>query len=351
MPVRTVLICTTQVPFTTGGAESHVRGLREAFERAGYEAEVAALPFSWNPPDEIVRSTIAWRLLTVTEANGRPIDLVIGMKFPAYLVEHPNKVLWILHQHRSAYNLRGTVFDDLSTHADGPLVRAFIQRCDDRFIPHARKVFANSRAVADRLRRYNGIASEPLYHPPPRAADLRAGTSGDYVLYPSRVEPQKRQHLLIEAMRLCKTPVRAVLAGSVRDPDETAAAIARANVADRVTVTGRVDERRLIDLYADALAVAYLPFDEDLGYVPLEGMAAAKPVITVSDAGGGSEFVEDGGTGYVTDASPAAIAQRLDELYADRTRAAGLGRRGRDKYDALNLSWDAVVERLIAAGS
>lgn len=351
MPIRTILICTTQVPFTTGGAESHVRGLREALERAGYDADVAALPFNWNPPDEIVRSTIAWRLMKVTESNGRPIDLVIGMKFPAYLVEHPNKVLWILHQHRSAYNLRGTVFDDLSTHAEGPLVRAFIQRCDDRFIPHARKVFANSRAVADRLLRYNGIESEPLYHPPPRAADLRAGASGDYVLYPSRVEPQKRQHLLIEAMRLVKTPVRAVLVGSVRDPDETAAAIARANVGDRVTVTGRVDERRLIDLYADALAVAYLPFDEDLGYVPLEAMAAAKPVITSSDAGGGSEFVEDGQTGYVIDGSPVAIAQRLDELYADRTKATSFGRRGRDKYDALNLTWDAVVERLVAAGS
>ena len=351
MAIRTILICTTQVPFTTGGAESHVRGLREAFERAGYDAEVAALPFNWNPPDEIVRSTMAWRLLKVTESNGRPIDLVIGMKFPAYLVEHPNKVLWILHQHRSAYNLRGTAFDDLSPHADGPLVRAFIQQCDDRLIPHARKVFANSRAVADRLRRYNGIESEPLYHPPPRVADLRPGAPGDYVLYPSRVEPQKRQHLLIEAMRLVKTPVRAVLAGSVRDPEETEAAIERAGVADRVTVTGWVDERRLIDLYADALAVAYLPFDEDLGYVPLEAMVAAKPVITASDAGGGSELVEDGETGYVTDGSPAAIAQRLDELYADRVRAVGFGRRGRDKYDALNLTWEAVVQRLVAAGS
>ena len=45
--IRNVLICTTQVPFTTGGAESHVEGLRVALIQAGYNAEVVALPFKW----------------------------------------------------------------------------------------------------------------------------------------------------------------------------------------------------------------------------------------------------------------------------------------------------------------
>src|SRR5437763_16467415 len=93
MTIRNILICTTQVPFTTGGAESHVEGLRRALTEAGYNAEVAALPFKWYPPAEIMRGTLAWRLLDVTEANGKAIDLVVGMKFPAYAVAHPRKVL------------------------------------------------------------------------------------------------------------------------------------------------------------------------------------------------------------------------------------------------------------------
>ena len=91
MPIRNVLICTTQVPFTTGGAESHVEGLRRALVGAGYNAEVAALPFKWYPPSEIVRGALAWRMLDVTEANGKPIDLVVGMRFPAYAVAHPRR--------------------------------------------------------------------------------------------------------------------------------------------------------------------------------------------------------------------------------------------------------------------
>src|SRR5204863_338334 len=81
--------------------------------------DVATLPFKWYPPREIIRSTLAWRMLDVTEANGKPVDMVIGMKFPAYLVEHPRKVLWVIHQYRAAYDMAGTDYDDLAGYADG----------------------------------------------------------------------------------------------------------------------------------------------------------------------------------------------------------------------------------------
>ncbi|HEY0173537.1 MAG TPA: glycosyltransferase family 4 protein [Pyrinomonadaceae bacterium] len=349
MPIRNILICTTQVPFTTGGAESHVEGLRRAFVAAGYDAEVAALPFKWYPPSEIMRGALAWRLLDVTESNGKPVDLVVGMKFPAYTVAHPRKVLWVIHQHRSAYNLWGTPFDDLSTYPDGARVRDLIRHCDERFIPEARKVFANSRAVAERLLRYNRIESEQLYHPPPRAASLRAGAQGDYVFYPSRMEPQKRQELLIEAMYFTRTPVRAVLAGSSQDRARYESMVRHYGVGDRVEIRGFVSEEEIVALYAGALAVCYLPFDEDYGYVTLEGMLSAKPVVVPRDGGGAAEFVEHGSDGLVTDPEPRALAQCLDELYEDRARARRMGGRGREKLSALNLSWENVVEKIVNA--
>jgi glycosyltransferase involved in cell wall biosynthesis len=351
MAIRNILICTTQVPFTTGGAESHVEGLRRAFAAAGYNAEVAALPFKWYPPAEIMRGALAWRLLDVTESNGKPVDLVVGMKFPAYTVAHPRKVLWVIHQHRSAYNLWGTPFDDLSTYPEGARVRELIRHCDNRFIPEARKVFANSRAVAERLLRYNRIESEPLYHPPPRADALRAGAQGDYVFYPSRMEPQKRQELLIEALGLTRTPVRAVFAGSAHDRAHYESLARRHGVAGRVEIRGFVSEEEVVSLYADALAVCYLPFDEDYGYVTLEGMLSAKPVVVPRDGGGATEFVEHGSEGLVSDPDPRALAACLDELYADRPRARRMGERAREKLLALNLSWQNVVEKIVSAAA
>ncbi len=347
--IRNVLICTTQVPFTTGGGESHVDGLRRALLAAGYNVEVSALPFKWYPPLEIMRGALAWRLLDLSEANGKPVDLVIGMKFPSYLVNHQKKVLWVMHQHRAAYNLWGTPFDDLSTYPEGARIRQWIKDCDNRFIPESRKVFANSRTVAERMLRFNNITSEVLYHPPPCAGALRVGEAGDYVFYPSRLEPQKRQQLLIEAAQYLKSPVKIVLAGSAHDPKHYESLVKKYDVADRVSLRGFISEAEKIDLYANSLGVCYLPFDEDYGYVTLEGMLSGKPVIAASDGGGATEFIEDGEEGLITEPDPRAIAGALDYLYADRKRARAMGARGLEKIKSLNLSWQHVVEKIIGA--
>jgi glycosyltransferase involved in cell wall biosynthesis len=345
--IRNVLIATTQVPFTTGGAEAHVEGLRRAFVQAGYNAEVVALPFKWYPPSEIMRGALAWRMLDLSAANGKPVDLVVGMKFPAYLVAHERKVLWIIHQYRSAYNLWDTPFDDLSTYPDGAQVREWIRQADNRLIPEAKKVFANSKAVADRLRRYNNIESQPLYHPPPRAESLKTGELGAYIFYPSRLEPQKRQELLIEAMKFVTTPVKLILTGSSANPAHYQSLVKEHNVGDRVRLRGFVDESEIIESYANCLGVCYLPFDEDYGYVTLEGMLSGKPVVVPNDGGGATEFIEDGREGLIVEPEPKAIAEALDSLYADRTRARTMGERGREKLQAMNLSWENVVKNLI----
>jgi glycosyltransferase involved in cell wall biosynthesis len=347
--IRNILIATTQVPFTKGGAELHVEGLRRALIKGGYNAEVVALPFKWYPPTEIMRSAMAWRMLDLSAANGRPVDLVIGMKFPAYLVAHPTKVLWILHQHRSAYNLWGTAFDDLSTYPEGVRIREWIKYCDERFIPEARKVFANSRTVAARMKHYNNIDSEPLYHPPPLAGRLQTGEQGDYVFYPSRLEPQKRQELLIDAMRFVRTPVRLVLAGGSADIDHYESLVKRAKVGNRVTLRGFVADEELVQLYANALAVCYLPFDEDYGYVTLEGMLSGKPVLVTNDSGGAAELIEHDRDGLVVEPEAKAIAASLDQLYEDRDRARRMGEKGHEKLTSMKLSWENVVEKIISA--
>jgi glycosyltransferase involved in cell wall biosynthesis len=277
------------------------------------------------------------------------VDLVIGMKFPAYVVAHERKVLWILHQYRAAYNLWGTPFDDLSTYPEGVRIRDWIRECDSRFIPEARKVFANSRTVAERLKRYNHIDSEPLYHPPPLAGRLQTGEQGDYVLYPSRLEPQKRQELLIQAMRLVRTPIKAVLTGGSSDTKRYETLIQRNGVSDRVTLRGFVSDEELVSLYANALGVCYLPFDEDYGYVSLEAMSSGKPILVTSDSGGAAELVEHERDGFIVEPEPQAVADALDTLYSDRARALRLGEHALEKIETMNLSWEQVVTCLLGA--
>ena len=76
-----------------------VRALREA----GHDAEEVAVAGKWYPATEVVHQMAVWRALDLSESNGLPIDMVIALKFPAYLVPHERKVVWLIHQHRSAY--------------------------------------------------------------------------------------------------------------------------------------------------------------------------------------------------------------------------------------------------------
>src|SRR5471032_1862880 len=110
--LRTILVCEAQVPFITGGAEYHVRELVRHLIAHGYEAERVSVPFKWYPKEELLANTAAWRLLDLSESNVRPVDLVIATKFSTYFVRHPNKVAWLIHQYRAAYELTGTVYSD-----------------------------------------------------------------------------------------------------------------------------------------------------------------------------------------------------------------------------------------------
>ena len=82
MSIETVLVCEAQVPFVHGGAEIHVRQLVRELRQRGYTTELVSVPFKWYPKEEILPHAAAWRLLDLSESNGRQVDLVIGTKFP-----------------------------------------------------------------------------------------------------------------------------------------------------------------------------------------------------------------------------------------------------------------------------
>ncbi len=90
----------------------------------------------------------------------------------------------------------------------------------------------------------------------------------------------------------------------------------------------------------------YGPFDEDYGYVTLEGFAARRPVVTLTDAGGPLEFVTDGETGLVTAPEPQAIAHAFDRLFSNRPLAKKMGEAGNEKLRATVPGWPEVVARL-----
>jgi glycosyltransferase involved in cell wall biosynthesis len=345
MPIRTIAVCEAQVPFVEGGAELHVRSLVNQLRARGYLVERVAVPFKWYPKDEILSHAAAWRLIDLSESNGRVIDLAIATKFPSYFVRHPNKVAWLIHQYRAAYELCGTEFSDFD-HLEGDVaLRKTLLDLDTEMLGECRRRYANAANTATRLKKFNGLDAEPLYHPPHLADRLRAGEYGDYVLSVGRLETVKRPQLLIEAMRHVDRPVHLVLAGEGTQRANLEALAERLGVAGRVRFLGGIDDEALLALYAGALAVTYVPYDEDFGYVTLEGFLARRPIITARDSGGPLEFVVDGVNGSLVDSLPESVAVAINRYAGDRQLAASHGAAGFER--ARTITWDGVIEKLV----
>ena len=341
-----IAVVNTWQPFVRGGAEHLAEALTAKLMEYGHEAVLLKIPFEWVPSSKIVDHIFACRSLHLAQ-----VDRMIGLKFPSYYVPHSDKVLWLLHQFRQAYDLWGTQYQGLSNSHEGERVRRLIQESDNTILPEFRRIYTNSVVTSDRLRKFNGLSSEVLFPPLSNPESFYCSEYGDYIFCPGRINACKRQYLLIEAMCHVKSGVRLVIAGLPETPEDLSRlqrTIASNDLGSRVEVIPRfITEREKADLFADALACAYVPYDEDsYGYVSLEAFCSKKAVVTFSDSGGVLTLVEDGSTGKVCDPLPEACAAVFDELWLTRIQAKSLGHAGFEKMKSLNITWDRVVGAL-----
>jgi len=324
--------------------------LKLQFERYGHQAEILRIPFKWYPAENILKHMFASRLLKLEAAEP---DLVIGLKFPAYMIPFPNKKLWLLHQFRQVYDLWGTPFHDFPNTPEALRIRDIIIRADNRYLREVREIYTNSKIVASRLKQYNNIdANAVLYPPLPMAELFHAGKAENYFFYPSRITKSKRQLVAVEAMRYVKSDFKLVLAGkadSDAEDQEIRKKIEQLGLKNRVEMLGYISDERKAELMAKAVACLYIPYDEDsYGYVTLEAFHSHKPVITFTDSGGTGELVEHGINGLIVPPTPQDLADAMEQMWSKPAWTVALGDQAHATISKHHISWDYVVERLLS---
>ena len=339
-----IAVCRPQVPFARGGAEIFTDRLVDELRARGHDADLVSVPFKWYPGTRVLTQAFLWRMLDLEEADGRRIDLVVATKFPSYVVRHPEKRVWLVHQFRQAYELDGTELGQFGDSLDDRAIRRKVQALDRVALGEASRLFAISQNVANRVETSTGLTAEVLPHPP-QALEYRCENYGDFVLSVNRLDRAKRIDLLIEAAA-SDSSLEIVIAGEGPDRERLERLARERGLNGRARFTGRIGESELADLYARCLAVYYAPVDEDYGMVPLEAFLSEKPVLTTTDAGGPLEVVSDGSTGLVVTPDVAEIARALAWLREHRDEAATYGRAG--KAIATEVTWDRAIGRLLA---
>lgn len=384
--MRIAIVAPSAVPFCIGGAENLWWGLLSSInQHTSHQAELIKLPSPEQNFWEVIDSYKHFSQLDLSH-----FDLVISGKYPAWMVQHPHHICYMLHRLRGLYDtyhftrcpqqyitknldiiafqefLRSNqgsravlseVFErleqlrfsqDLPDNAfqfPGSLSREIVHFLDGIGLGNQaiNKYTAISRNVANRVNYFPVGSTVNVIYPPSNLKSFRRGRS-DYLFTVSRLDGPKRIRLLIEAMKYVKTNIELRIAGTGPDADALKQLVGN---DQRIVFLGFVNDQQITELYADALAVPYFPYDEDYGLVVIEAMMSAKPVLTTTDSGGPNEFVSNGETGYSVAPEPQAIAERIDYLCEHTDEARQMGLTGQKLVQG--ITWENTVSKLLGA--
>ena len=389
-PLSVAVVAPSAVPYNTGGAERAVAGLVGAInELSEHRAEVFKLPVDERTLPGVVAGYQHFSLLDL-----KHFDRVISVKYPAWMVGHPAHTVLMFHPLRGLYDTYPAhlptevtnpepVVEDLlrrlspgagrealpdvfgwfalvvdklgADHPDlalpGPLARRLVRWFDGvalapgEIIDHV----ALSHTVAARAGYFPARVKPRVVHLPSDLApgpEIEPGTGQRHLFSASRLDGPKRIDLIVEAMAHVSGETTLIIAGT--GPDEQRLRELGAG-DERIRFAGYLSDDELRWHYANALAVPFMPRDEDLGLITLEAMGRGVPVVTATDSGGPTEFVEDGVNGLIVEPDPRALGEALDTLIGDRSLSARLGAAARDR--AAQVSWQGAVDALVGSGS
>lgn len=342
-----IFVVNNMVPFMHGGAEELTHYLVTHLRQVGHQAQLIRIPFRYEPAECIYSEMLACRMMRLGEA-----DLVIALKFPAYLIPHPNKVLWLVHQYRQAYDMWDSGHSNIPATSAGQNLRGAIAEADAECFRSVRRLCTISPVTQKRLKKYNQFDSELIRTPLNGPEDFKPGNYGDYVFCGGRINATKRQHLLVEAMRHVRSDAKLLIAGPADSPQDSQRIeklIEKYNLGSRVKFkVGYHARTDLAAMISNALACAYLPIDEDsYGYVAMEAHQAGKGVLTVSDSGGLLDLIFEEKTGWVREPDSIQIAEALDRIFEKRQRTIEIGEHARQEWLKQELTWERTIERLI----
>ncbi|MCB0961885.1 MAG: glycosyltransferase family 4 protein [Acidimicrobiales bacterium] len=383
--MKIAVVAPSPVPFTRGGAERALWGIQAAInDLTHHEAEMIKIP--------VEESTLPAVLAAYEQFAGLDLDhfdRIITTKYPAWMVEHRHKTVLMMHPLRGVYDTYHLHQQPLTVPNPDPHTFAMLHLMRqahhrgalDEFFERWRNAlaalgpdhpdfafpgpFARTAvrwldgiamapdAVAQYLSQSKTVAQREGYFPPgitPRIVNLpghlppapRNDEAGTYLFTASRLDGPKRLDLLIDAMAHVPGDIELRIAGTGALRDELEA---RAAADPRIRFLGFTRNDLLPELYANALAVPFIPYDEDLGLITLEAFSQRTPVVTCTDSGGPTEFVRDGVTGLVAEPNPASLGAALARIVADPQGAARMGEAGCERGQ--RITWDEVVEALL----
>lgn len=233
----------------------------------------------------------------------------------------------------------------LIRHVWAPLVLR--QRAERKNIACATAVLANSYFSRESLLRAYGISTTVQYLGVDTERFRPLGLEKEpIVLTVGMVQPFKGFRFLVDSVARIDASIRPKVViighGERRGERDILFNMAAAGGVDLAIY--EVDDDELIRWYNRAMVVAFLPYLEPFGFIPLEAMACGTPVVGIRE-GGLRETIVDGETGFLIDRDPQCCAEALVRLLTDAALRERMGLAGRRLVET-RWTWEQAGRRI-----
>ncbi|TDL51864.1 glycosyltransferase [Paenibacillus dendritiformis] len=381
------IVAPSPIPFNMGGAEKLLLGMVHHIDHhTNNRIELIKLPTKEDSFWNIIDGYAMFK-----ELNLDHFDMVISMKYPAWMIQHRNHNVYMLHRLRGLYdayhlfnlpdkvNSKGIeIIEDINNYITneqnlnidvqylfdkldklkmqkhnipveyftlpGPFLRNIVHFLDNWSLHpgRIRNYFSISDNVKNRADYFPKNVEVNTVYPPTSLDGLGEGIYGDYLFTVSRLDSAKRVELIVKAMKMANTKTKLIIAGKGPDEDKLKELAAS---DERIHFVGYLDNAKTVDYYRNCRGVIYVPYDEDYGLVTIEAMTCGKPVITCSDSGGTLEFVKHLETGLVAKNKPKSLANEIERLCNTRDMAAKLGKHAKEFVEA--ITWSNMISKVL----
>jgi len=377
--MKIAIVAPSPKPFIVGGAEKLFMGMLFNFNKiTNHNIELIKIPVKDQDFWELIKGYYNFYKLDLSH-----FDMVISTKYPAWMLKHPNHIVYMQHTCRGVYDLYTGEIDytsiirknkkylsklqflltndstkienlfeelfyinfnlsNISSDAfefPNPLTRAIIHKLDNLAFKNIKKFFAISKNVASRNYYPNNVNVKVVYHP----SSLENLFSNDYkyIFTVSRLEKLKRIDLLIKAFKQTSYNIDFLIAGTGGE-EKYLKSLAKDD--NRIKFLGFVSDEEIIDYYSNALFIPYIPYDEDYGLITIEAMNASKAVLTTVDSGGVNEFVKNEYNGIVTFPNVKSLKEAFDKLLSNKNKTIEMGKNAKKSVDF--ITWKYLAKNL-----
>jgi len=377
--MKIAIVAPSPVPFTVGGAEKLWWGMLEYINKhTKHQCELIKVPTKEGNFWDLIDSYHTFYKLDLSY-----FDMVITGKYPAWMLQHENHHIYMLHCLRGLYDCYHFLNLDENVHTNHPKITAFMEQLkeenktietvfqelyalkedvdidpdfftfpsafakeiihffDQKAMQNVRSFSAISKTVAQREVYFPKNTQVNVIYPP---SSLQHFTNQGYEYFftLSRLDSAKRIEMIVKAYKNTKTSIPLKIAGTgplSKQIEELA------QDDPRIELLGFISDDEVIAYYAKAYAVIFIPYDEDYGLITIEAMMSQKPLVTFSDTGGVVEFVEDQITGLVSEPSVEKLTQNIDFLADNPQLCKEMGKNAQKRVES--ITWKHTIDSLL----